>query len=421
MLVARIVLALLLGASGLAARDTAPAVSPPLVAEETAVPETTDEGILQGDESQFRVIDAEAQMMVFSQDGNSGYQSQAGPYYGPGSERALIIQPSGLVTFASGPRAEHELFVAADIVSAASANAVDATSIASAANEAVTVELSTSALVGSDHTFHSTVGGHIEEPMRSMYFSLGLDRSLADDNASIGLSAGAVFDHMNNNLPNGKRRDRRKRIGFNVNGSFSQVLSPTTLFLLGYGYTHQRGTLYTTWNSVPLDGGIEGPATRGGERFPEQRNRHAVSTELAQHVPATDSTLRLHYRYYTDDFAATAHTGELSFHQVLSDTLAARTHYRHYVQDAVFFHGTSFPQTVEVNGLDLRFAVPRAWQPAIFQTADSDLAAFTASEVGGEIRWFDGGGNNVEISYTYYSRTNGLTAHLFGLTYAALF
>lgn len=384
-------------------------------------PSLTDAEILGDSPSAVRVNNVEAKMMVFSQAGSSGYQSQAGPPQGPGSERLLVIHPSGLVSFQTSPTAQHTAYASADIVSAASANATDVLTTPSAVNKAWDVEFASAVQMSEDWDFSSSVALHAEEPVRSMAFSLGLERSFAEDNATFGVSGGAVIDHVNNNRPNGEHYGIRNRISVNGNASFSQVLSPTTVLLLGYGYTYQQGTLQTPWQSVPLEGGIPGPAQRGGELFPEQRGRHAAALELAQHVPDLRATFRLNYRFYADTFETIAHSAQLMYYQYLGAHLLLRTHYRFHTQDAVYFFGTSHPQSLVVTGLELQSYSERPWDPAIFQTSDSDLASFQASEAGVRMNWLQGNRDTLDIGYTYYLRTNGLDASIFSVGYIATF
>lgn len=383
---------------------------------------STDREILHREEK-AHVVAAEAQIAIVAQTGESGYQSQAGSYYGPGSEQALIIQPSGLVTIEQSPGIEHEFSATVDIVSAASVNALDATSTASAVNEAIDLGARSRIRLGENYTFRSGIGVHFEEPLRSARYQLGIDRALGQGSAAVGLSLGAVLDTFDNHLPNGKSKtgDMKRRSSYNANLSFSQILSPTTLLLLGYGFTHQRGTLRTPWNSVPLEGGLEGPMLRGGERLPDARNRHAATIELAQLVPQTHSTFRVDYRYYTDTFSIRAHNAQLVYFQYLGPSFLVKTHYRFYLQTAAYFYGTSFPQTVEVQEGEVFRTRPWLFEPAILQTADSDLAAFLANEVGTELSFIQLSGHSLDIGYTYYRRTNGLAAHILSLGYAAYY
>jgi len=361
----------------------------------------SDAAILgQGSQSP-RVDEFRLRMTSFYQDGH-GYQSQAGTVAGPGSERALIVQPMMLVGIRQSARIHHEVVVPIDIVSAASANALDVVSHASAVNEAIGIELNSRFDLTDDDQLTSNITWHEEEPFGSGSFGLGYSRALADDNAVLGISGQATFDRFDNLQPNGDRYGRRNRTALNGNLSFLQLLSPTTVFDASYGLTFQQGTLQTTYNSVPLEGGM----SRTTEVFPHSRTRHAVQARVAQHLPDSHTTLRAAYRYYTDTFQLSAHTAEFELHQYLSPRLVARGSFRYYTQTGVDFFSTAF--RLQENPLGPR-------------TADSDLAAFQAREYGLKLLWLARGQSAFDVSYFHYFRDNGLFANVFSLGYGGAF
>ncbi|HET7539265.1 MAG TPA: DUF3570 domain-containing protein, partial [Polyangiaceae bacterium] len=315
---------------------------------------TSDATILGPSEQSARIDEFRLRLTSYYQDGH-GYQSKAGTLAGPGSERTLIVQPMMLVGIRQTARIHHEVVVPLDIVSAASANALDVVSHASAVNEAIGIELTSRFELSDDDRLTSNLAWHEEEPFGSGSFGLGYSRSLADDNASLGISGQATFDRFDNLHPDGTRHGRRNRTALNGNLSFLQLLSPTTVFDASYGLTFQQGTLETTYNSVPVSGG----ASRSNELFPHTRTRHAVQARVAQHLPGSHTTLRASYRYYTDTFQLDAHTTEFELHQYLFPWLIARGSFRYYTQTGVNFFST---------------ALPLQESPLSPRTADSDLA-----------------------------------------------
>lgn len=361
----------------------------------------SDASILGQSNHGVRVDEFRLRMTSYYQDGH-GYQSQAGTVAGPGSERAMIVQPMMLVGIRQSSRIHHEVVVPIDIVSAASANALDVVSHASAVNEAIGIELTSRFDLTDTDRLTSNITWHEEEPFGSGSFGLGYTRSLADDNAVLGISGQATFDRFDNLQPNGDRYGRRNRTALNGNLSFLQLLSPTTVFDASYGLTFQQGTLQTTYNSVPLEGGT----SRTKEVFPHTRTRHAVQARIAQHLPDSHTTLRAAYRYYTDTFQLSAHTAEFELHQYLSSWLVTRGSFRYYTQTGVDFFSTSFRSQDNPLG-------PR--------TADSDLAAFHAQEYGLKLLWLTRGQSAFDISYFHYFRNNDLFANIFSLGYGGSF
>jgi hypothetical protein len=361
----------------------------------------SDAAILGQSKQGVHVDEFRLRMTTFYQNGR-GYQSQAGTIAGPGSERALIVQPMMLVGIRQSPRIHHEVVIPVDIVSAASANALDVISHASAVNESIGIELTSRFDLTDDDRLTSNITWHEEEPFGSGSFGLGYSRDLADDNATLGISGQATFDRFDYLQPNGDRYGRRNRTALNGNLSFLQLLSPTTVFDVNYGLTFQQGTLETSYNSVPMEGGT----SRTKELFPHSRTRHAVQARIAQHLPDSHTTLRAAYRYYTDSFQLRAHTAEFELHQYLFPRLLARGSFRYYAQSGVDFFST---------------ALPLQTSPLQPRTADSDLAEFHAREYGLKLLWLVRAQSSLDVSWFYYSRDNGLDANVISFGYGSGF
>jgi hypothetical protein len=367
-----------------------------------AEPTPTSDAAILGQASQSARID-EFRLRVSSyyQDGH-GYQSKAGTLAGPGSERALIVQPQMLVGIRQTARIHHEIVIPIDIVSAASVNALDVVSHASAVNEAIGVDLTSRFDLTDDDQLTSNMAWHEEEPFGSGSFGLGYSHAMADDNAVLGISGQATFDRFDYLQPNGDRHGRRNRTALNGNLNFSQLLSPTTIFDASYGLTFQQGLLETSYNSVPIEGGT----SRTNELFPHSRTRQAVQARVAQHLPDSHTTLRAAYRFYTDTFQLSAHTTDFEVHQYLFPQLIARGSFRYYTQTGVDFFTTAFP----IQG-----------SPQLPRTADSDLAGFHAREYGLKLLWLSRGQGSLDIGYFHYVRDNGLFANVFSFGYGGGF
>ena len=361
----------------------------------------SDAAILGQSSEGPRVDEFRLRLTSYYQEGH-GYQSKAGTLAGPGSERSLIVQPMMLVGIRQNARIHHEVVVPVDIVSAASVNALDVVSHASAVNEAIGVELTSRFDLTDDDQLTSNLAWHEEEPFGSGSFGLGYGHAMADDNALLGISGQATFDRFDYLQSNGDRHGRRNRSALNGNLNLSQLLSPTTVFDASYGLTFQQGKLETTYNSVPAFGGT----SRIGERFPHSRTRNAVQARVAQHFPETHTTLRAAYRYYWDTFQLRAHTTEFELHQYLFPRLIVRGSFRYYAQAGVDFFTTAFPAHESL-------LLPR--------TADSDLAEFHAQEYGLKLLWLARGQSSLDIGYFHYFRDNGLYANVFSFGYGGGF
>ncbi|MCA9578517.1 MAG: DUF3570 domain-containing protein [Sandaracinaceae bacterium] len=357
------------------------------------------------DPPRFVLTEARLRMTYFNQQGR-GFQSQADAAPGvPGRERLDVYQPVFSFGIDQGDDVHHTVVLPVDIVTSASADALDVISRASLVNEAVTLDVTTDWAATEDDGLSFRYGLHIEEPFRSGFLGAGYTRWLAQRNATISVNVQAIFDWFDPITPQGWDLGSTTRQTITTNVSGTQVLSPTTLGGVSYGLTYQTGTLAQTWNVVPVacaDPSLCPP--RAAELFPDSRLRHALSVWLAQRIPATGTTLRGHYRYYRDDFGLDAHTGRFEVFQDAGQHLRLRAHYRAHSQSAVSFWTTAVsPAAVD------------AFQP---RTADSDLARFVAHEggLGAVFLWpsrrdVRQGHFELELGYLVYGRSTGMRVH----------
>lgn len=336
----------------------------------------------------------QTRITAYDQSGH-GYQSQAGPKLGPGSEALRVLQVQGEFVLHQGNRLTHRLWVPVDLVTSASADASDryygqpdVVSRASAQNLGAEIDYQLTARASADTAWTAGAGMHYEENFLSWLYSLEYQRSLAEDNATLSLGANQALDWFDAFYVGGTRKGRASRSTSNFNASLSQLLSPSTLAAASYGFTMQRGELSNTWNSVPAVNG-----ERVGEILPRLRNRHAASLSLLQWLP-WQATLELRYRFYRDDWEVTAHTLEGRLRQRLFRRLVLGASFRHHLQSSVFCFTTLTPLV------------------AAFRTADSDLGRFDADTVGGsaelDLKTAAFGVLLLSFGYDHYFRSDGL-------------
>jgi hypothetical protein len=306
----------------------------------------------------------------FSQTG-LGYQSAAGPPGAPGSEWLRVEQPQAAVTARLGDRVTETLWLPVDVVTAASPDhsrfgkpydAVDAVTTASRSTLSSTLDTFTTYRWDRATDLTMRAAFHIEEPFESWIVGLGAARSFAEDNTVVGVSANQILDWFDRFSLDGARHGRASRSTTNLNVDVTQVLSPTTLFNVAYGGTIQTGTLGNTWNSVLLSDG-----TRGDERLPGHRLRHAATARVAQWLP-WDGALTVSYRAYLDSWGIAAHSTEGTLAQRLYAGLTVRANYR--------YHWQSAPGFFTIAGDPLATG---------FRTSDSDLGRLHAQTLGGAV------------------------------------
>jgi hypothetical protein len=347
-----------------------------------------------GPPSGMTVQSLRLRLSYYDQQGR-GYQSQAqrANDAGPGSEALLVEQPQ-LELVATQGRLTHRLWLPVDIVTAASADALDVMSSASRKNEAGSFDLTTTyhANAATEGSLRAAV--HFEEPFRSFQMGAGGSHSFAEDNTVVSASVNQALDEFDRFDIHGTRIGRVYRSSTNANLGLTQLLSQTTIGYLGYGGTIQAGELSNTWNAVPLSNG-----KLGREYLPRTRQRHALVGRVAQALP-WDGALHGAYRFYTDSWQIRAHTLESNLYQRLSRAFYLRLTYRFHSQTAPAFWSTA--------------AEPRA----SFRSADSDLADLRAHTLGAgaAMDLADLGGVrelHIDLGYDRYFRSNDLRVNIY--------
>jgi hypothetical protein len=343
------------------------------------------------DTSPLRVVSIDERLTSFDQYGH-GYQSQAGPVLGPGSERAWILGTQEEIVFTQGSRLTHRVWVPLDVVTAASPNSIAPPDVQSGASRQVdSGSLDWTVTYKVDRTLDLSMrnGLHLEQPLRSWTSAIGFRRSFADDATVVSANALEVFDWFDRFNIHGTHEGRTNRNATTGSVGFTQVLTPTTVAHLNYGITAMEGTLGNTWNSVPLATG-----TRGAELLPSTRTRHALVFRASQWLP-WNGALHVYYRFYADDWGIAAHSIEGQLMQRLTPELYIGAYYRFHTQTGTYFFTT---------------LAPADWT---LRVADSDLGPLDSQTVGGKIvvDWPLRGtvrALHLELDIEQYVRTNDL-------------
>jgi hypothetical protein len=354
-----------------------------------------DAAVLSLPTDAFHVDSMITRVTSFDQYGH-GYQAQGGATpLAPGSERATIFEPQVAIDASQGARIKHRVVVPVDVVTNASADAIDVVSNASRHVEAGSIDWSTTYRTDADSDATLISGLHLENPYRSWHGGLGASRGFADGDTVVSASVLEVFDWFDRFNIHGGRFGRANRSSTTASAGVTQILTPSTMVHVNYGITVQRGELGNTWNSVPLT-----TFDRGPEVLPGERVRHALVARLAQYLP-WDGALHLYYRFYADDWGLVAHSADVELVQRLTRYFYASAFYRFHRQS-----GVDFFTTLADPGSRLR-------------TADSDLAPFDSHTIGGKVAidvpLLDRAVRalHFEVGYDRYTRTNDLQADVF--------
>jgi hypothetical protein len=354
----------------------------------SAAPSEGDTQILGSVDDAFHVDSVATRITSFDQFGR-GYQAQGGPtVLSPGSERATIFEPQVEIDASQGDRLKHQIRVPVDVVTNASAHAIDVMTSASRHVEAGSIDWAANYKMNSTSDATILGGLHLENPFRSWHGGMAGSRTFADGDTVLSASLLEAFDWFDRFDIHGGRHGRTDRSNTTAGVGVTQILTPTTVVNLNYGITLQVGELGNTWNSVPLV-----TFDRGPEILPNQRTRHALVARAAQYLP-WNGALHLYYRFYADDWGLVAHSAEAELMQRITRFAYVSALYRFHTQTGVDF----FTTLAGPNGL---------------RTADSDLAPFDAHTIGGKVvldvptrtdlRFL-----HFEVGYDRYFRTNDL-------------
>jgi hypothetical protein len=348
------------------AKKAAGAPEPPRAAA-VAVPSFTDLEILDKPAPYFRIEQVNLRYTHFDQSG-TGYQSRAGisalgiPFParrgGPGSEWETVEQPQAEIIARQGDRITHRIWLPADVVTAASPDAIDVVSTASRTNESGSIDWTTTYKASNETSLSVRSGMHNEENWTSWTVGFVFAHSFAEDNTVLEAGVSQITDWFDKLKLDGEHDGHTSRSSSGATVGLTQILTPTTIAHADYGLTLQRGQLSNGWNIVPLTTGDVAL-----EILPKTRLRHALAGRLAQWLP-WNGAVHGFYRFYIDDWGIRAHTFEVELYQRVSRISYLRLNYRYHLQTGADFFTTRVAPTFTV------------------ATADSDLAPLDAQTLG---------------------------------------
>ena len=135
--------------------------------------------------------------------------------------------------------------------------------------------------------------------------------------------------------------DRKTTLHWNAVAT--QVLRPTTVLRYGVEMNQVSGLQHNPYRRV-WAGGSTAP-----ERHPDRRSRRDAFVKLSQYLQ-NRSSLRLDYRYYTDDWGIASHETSTKLSQYITSGVYAQYDYRWYTQSAADFWRAEYVATNGVNG-----------------------------------------------------------------------
>ncbi len=180
----------------------------------------------------------------------------------------------------------------------------------------------------------------------------------------------------------------------------TQVLTPTTVLRAGIERSSVEGLQHNPYRNVYAGG------TKVAERHPSERGRDDYFVDLSQYLK-NRSSLKVDYRYYSDDWGVRSHTAGAKLTQYVTDKFIVRYRYRFYDQQAAYFYRDEYTNVSGIDG---------------YLTGDYRLGSFTAHLFGGKVFWnldrllarFDFVDHlDLTLGYERYFNSNNFTANIF--------
>jgi uncharacterized protein DUF3570 len=123
----------------------------------------------------------------------------------------------------------------------------------------------------------------------------------------------------------------------------TQILSPTTLVRVGIEGNIVDGLQHNPYRRV-YAGGTSVP-----EQHPRTRDRRDAFVKI-NHYLQNRSSVRLDYRFYTDDWGVLSHETSTQLSQYLTHGMFAQYEYRYYTQTAADFYRPEYASTTGIGG-----------------------------------------------------------------------
>jgi len=169
------------------------------------------------------------------------------------------------------------------------------------------------------------------------------DRDFMDDLFNLSLGTSYAWDEIEPLADDDTNTGRNHKTTLHWNAVGTRVLTPSTMLRLGIELNLVNGLQHNPYRNV-YAGGIYVP-----ERHPDHRQRRDAFLKLNQYLP-NQSSLKLSYRFYTDDWGILSHELDSKLNQVITRAFSARYEYRYYTQTAASFYRDEYPTPYGIDG-----------------------------------------------------------------------
>jgi len=234
----------------------------------------------------------------------------------------------------------------------------------------------------------------------------GVNRDFFRQNLNISVAGSVGWDAIEPLLDDDTPGTSDSRTSLYGNIVATQVLTPTTVLRAGAELNRVSGLQYNPYRNV-YAGGTPVP-----ELHPERRLRRDVFLKVSQYF-RNNSSLKVSYRLYSDDWGITSHTVGAWLNQYVTRDVIVRYRYRYYTQTAAWFYRDEYADAAGING---------------YRTGDYRLEDFDAHLFGAQISFHLGAlnrnnallrGMDLRFEYERYFNSNNFSANVLesGLAY----
>jgi hypothetical protein len=228
----------------------------------------------------------------------------------------------------------------------------------------------------------------------------GLERRFFGDHLLLALGISFGWDRIEplDDDDTNAAADRKTTLHGNVVAT--QVVTPTTVAQIGLEWNEVQGLQHNPYRTVYVAGGYL------PEVHPDSRTRRDAFLKISQYL-ANRSSVKLSYKYYSDDWGIDSHTIGAKLNQYVGDNVVLRHRYRFYAQAEADFFQDDYDEPGGVSG---------------FRTGDYRMSDFTAHLFGTKLSWNLGrspfaipalDGIRMNLKYERYFNSNNFSANIF--------
>lgn len=180
----------------------------------------------------------------------------------------------------------------------------------------------------SDYTAHQ-IGGRFQ-------------RDLLDDQLNLSLGTSYAWDEIAPLVDDDTQTPPDTKTTLHGNVVATRILSPSTVLRVGVEYNLVEGLQHNPYRNVYAGGSVV------PERHPDERRRTDAFLRLNQYFE-NRSSLRVSYRYYTDDWGIGSHEATTKLSQYVTRGIFSQYQYRYYTQTRADFYRDEY---ATVDGID---------------------------------------------------------------------